>query len=219
MKHAKPSILAILITAAGLLSSASANANTLAISAPPEEPVPKRVELDIGIMTGGLDLGTTNADATGIALSGGLRFGELSLLAEFNHFSVQASESGTMNRVGAVARYSIVPLGDEKSFATGDLWVEAGAGWEHLNWRRGGVLNRPDIALGFGWQGNFVLDEKSDHPRYFGPFFALRALVAPGPDSDEEAVCGGPCDRATPPSPTDVSLMFHAGINWGRRSF
>ncbi|MBL4636185.1 MAG: hypothetical protein JKY56_20155 [Kofleriaceae bacterium] len=217
MKQANTSVLAFFVASLGLLASASAN--TIAISAPPEDPIPKRVEFDIGMMVGSLDLGTTSADATGIVLSAGMRLGELSLLAEFNHFSLQASELGSMNRVGAVARYSIVPLGDEESFATGDLWVEAGAGYEHINWRRGGVLDRPDMALGFGWQGNFVMDAKSDHPRYFGPYFAMRALVAPGPPSDVAAVCGGPCGRATTPSATDVSFMFHMGVNWGRTSF
>ncbi|MCP4444744.1 MAG: hypothetical protein GY811_05270 [Myxococcales bacterium] len=50
-------------------------------------------------------------------------------------------------------------------------------GWEHLSWRSGGVLDRPDLALGFGWQSNIVMDGRSDNPRFLGPYFALRALA------------------------------------------
>ncbi len=219
MKHRNRRLFALLLTAAALATTVDAKANTIAISAPPEKPLPKRVELDIGLLIGGIDLGTTRASSTGVGISAGMRVGEMSLLGEFNHFSLRAQERGSLNRVGLIARYSIVPLGDEESFGTGDLWVEAGAGWEHLTWRSGGVLDRPDLALGFGWQGNVVMDRKSDHPRFFGPYFALRALIAPGPATSEEATCGGPCDRATRPSPTDVSIMFHMGVNWGRTSF
>tara|TARA_R110002096_G_scaffold436021_1_gene665158 strand:+ start:6736 stop:7401 length:666 start_codon:yes stop_codon:yes gene_type:complete len=216
-----PLLLASILTASALLASApsAASASTLALAAPPEAPIPKRLEFDVGMLVGGLNMGTTHADATGLAVNAGMRLGEVSILGELNYFGIQGAERGTMTRVGLTTRYSLVPLGDPKSFATSDLWLEGGIGWEHVAWRSGGVLDRPDLALGFGWQSNFVMDKHSDHPRYLGPYFALRTLIGQGPATNEEATCGGPCDRATAPSTTDVSFMFHVGINWGRMSF
>lgn len=209
-----------LLTAVALtLISASANANTIAISAPPEEPIAKRIELDIGMMIGGLDMGTTKADANGLAMNAGLRLGDLSILGEFNYLGLHATERGVLTRVGVTSRYSVVPFGSKTGFATSDLWLEGGAGWEHVAWRSGGVLDRADLALGFGGQANIVLDRKSAHPRFLGPYFAFRALVAHGPASDDPATCGGPCDRATRPPSTDVSFFLNFGINWGRLSF
>lgn len=220
MNRKTPLFLASLITASALLSGgAAAEASTLALAAPPEAPVPKRLEFDVGMLVGGVNMGTTHADATGINVNTGMRLGELSILGELNYFGLRAQERGTMTRVGLTSRYSLVPLGEAKSFATSDIWLEGGVGYERITWRSGGVLERPDLALGFGWQGNFVMDRRSDNPRFLGPFFALRTLVAQGPDTDEMATCGGPCDRATSPSSTDVSFMFHVGLNWGRISF
>jgi len=221
MTRKTPLLLASILTATALLASAptASEASTLALAAPPEKPVPKRLEFDVGMLVGGINMGTTHADATGLAINTGVRFGEFSILGELNYFGVRAEERGTMTRVGLTTRYSLVPLGDPKSFVTSDLWLEGGVGWEHVSWRSGGVLDRPDLALGFGWQTNFVMDKHSDHPRYLGPYFALRTLIGQGPETNDEATCGGPCDRATAPASTDVSFMFHVGINWGRMSF
>ncbi len=221
MTRKTPLLAASLLALTALSSPVGrvASANTLALAAPPEKPVPKRLEFDVGMLVGGINMGTTRADATGLTVNTGMRLGELSVLGELNYFGVNAQERGTLTRVGLTTRYSLVPLGEDKSFATSDIWLEGGVGYEHLTWRSGGVLNRPDLALGFGWQSNFVMDRHSDHPRYLGPYFALRALVAEGPDTGAEATCGGPCDRATAPSGTDVSFMFHIGLNWGRMSF
>jgi hypothetical protein len=197
----------------------AAGANTIAISAPPEEPIDKRLEFDVGMLLGGMDLGKTRASATGLALNLGMRFGELSVLGEVDYLSLRAAERGTMTRMGITTRYSLVPLGKEGGFATSDIWLEGGVGWEHVAWRSGGVLDRADAVVGIGWQADVIMDRKSANPRYLGPYFALRTFVAQGPKSDGTATCGGPCDRATLPSSTDVSFMFHMGINWGRVSF
>ncbi len=199
--------------------SPSAEANTIAISAPPEEPVAKRLEFDVGMLLGGMDLGKTRASTTGLALNLGMRVGELSILGEVDYMALRAEERGTMTRVGITTRYSLVPLGEEGGFATSDIWLEGGVGWEHVAWRSGGVLERADAVVGIGWQADVVMDRKSAHPRYLGPYFALRTFVAQGPEADGMPTCGGPCARETLPSSTDVSFMFHMGVNWGRMSF
>ncbi len=221
MTRKTPLLIASFLTtcAISLAAPADASASTLQLAAPPDKPIAKRLEFDVGMLVGGLNMGTTRADATGLAVNTGMRFGELSILGELNYFGVHALERGTMTRVGLTTRYSLVPLGDPKNFATSDIWLEGGLGWERVSWRSGGVLDRPDLALGFGWQSNIVMDKNSDHPRFLGPYFALRALVSQGPDSGAEATCGGPCDRATALAGTDVSFMFHIGLNWGRMSF
>ncbi len=209
------SLLALTLTA----FAPAASANTIAISAPPEEPVAKRLEFDVGMLIGGMDIGKTRADASGLVVNLGMRLGELSVLGEVDYMSLRAAERGTMTRVGITTRYSLVPLGDEGDIATSDIWLEGGVGWEHVAWRSGGVLDRADAVVGIGWQADIVMDRKSAHPRYLGPYFALRTFIAEGPKSEGSPTCGGPCDRATLPSSTDVSFMFHMGINWGRMSF
>jgi hypothetical protein len=209
------SLVALTLTAIAPLASA----NTIAISAPPEEPIEKRLEFDVGMLLGGMDLGTTRASATGVAINAGVRLGDLSILGEVDYMALRADERGTMTRVGITSRYSLVPLGNDHRFATSDIWLEGGVGWEHVAWRSGGVLDRADAALGIGWQANIIMDRKSAHPRFLGPYFALRTFVAQGPKSEGTATCGGPCDRETLPSNTDVSFMFHMGVNWGRVSF
>lgn len=217
MTHKTGLLTAITLTLTALAPIASAN--TLAISAPPEEPVAKRIEFDVGMLLGGMNLGKTRADATGLTINTGIRMGDLSILGELNYVALRAAERGTMTRAGITTRYSLVPLGDKEGFATSDIWLEGGVGWEHVAWRSGGVLDRADVALGLGWQADIIMDRKSDHPRYLGPYFALRTFVAQGPTTDGTPTCGGPCDRATLPSSTDVSFMFSMGINWGRLSF
>ena len=209
------SLVALTLTVLAPLASA----NTIAISAPPEEPIEKRLEFNVGTLLGGMDIGKVRASTAGLAVNLGMRLGDLSVLGEVDHLAMRATERGTMTRVGLTTRYSLVPLGDDKGFATSDIWLEGGVGWQHVAWRSGGVLDRPDALVGIGWQADIIMDRKSANPRYLGPYIALRTFIAQGPETDGTPTCGGPCDRATLPASTDVSFMFHMGLNWGRVSF
>lgn len=214
-----PLVLASLI----LLSTAPARAQTPAIAteAPPREP--GRTEIDLGYLIGGGDIGEARWFVRGLHGNIGRRFGDLVLLAEGDYLTVGHGSPGTMSRVGAVARYSLLRTsaarepGDKLSPISGDFWVEAGGGWERISWEVGGRLSRPDLALGFGWQLDAVIGRGNARPRYYGPYVAFRALMARGPEPENaEPVCGGPCDTATVPSRNNIAMFVHFGVNWGR---
>ena len=124
---------------------------------------------------------------------------------------------GRATRLGGALRYSFARNSYESSKLV-DFWGELGAGYEHVAWRRGGVLDRPsgELAVGFDIGGRGDRD-RGGRRRTIGYFMAFRTLVAQGPEMDGVmATCGGPCTQATKPSRTDVSMFFELGVHWGR---
>ena len=187
------------------------------------EPREKRVELDVGMLIGGSDVGDATGAGTGVVLGAGLRLDNISLLGELNYIAVGDERSragarrGRMSRIGLLARYSILSTGDDRSLARNDFWVEGGLGRHQVAWNGGGTLTRNDAVLGFGYQLNGRIGRRDPNPRYLGPYFALRAHLARAPeDLSTEPTCGGPCDEMTRASRNDVSLFFHFGLNFGR---
>jgi hypothetical protein len=209
-----------------LLSSSSALATPYIATA--EKPKPKkerRTEVNLAMLVGGTDIGDTMRSTAGVQINVGRRFGDVVLLGEYGHFGVGSSDPhGSMDRLGLTARYSLLRTqgkrepGDKVKPIAGDYWFEGGAGVQRISWDEGGRLTRPELILGFGWQFNAVMDRKSAKPRYYGPYVAFRASLARAPELEESvaAACAGPCDTASGPPGTDVSMFFHFGVNWGR---
>lgn len=192
-----------------------------------KKPKDQRTEVNVGLLAGGTDIGPVRRSTVGITVEAGRRFGDLVLLGEYNYLSLgngDAQVRGTMSRLGVTARYSLLRTrslpkrGKRRGPVSGDYWLELGAGMQRIAWDDGGVVHRPDIVGGFGWQFNVVIDRKSRKPKYYGPFVAFRVSAARAPESSVELpeVCTGPCDMATAPPRNDVSVFFHTGINWGR---
>ena len=227
-KHAlcKLSPLSILfLFSAALLIPASASA-TPSIAVSDNIKKERRTEVNVGMLAGGTDIGENKRYTVGVQAQVGRRFGDLVMLGEFDYLGLGRSDSqnqGTMSRLGLTARYSLLRTGASltqprrRSPVSGDYWLELGAGMERVAWDRGGVVHRPDVVMGFGWQMNVVINHKSTNPKYYGPYVAFRASLARAPESTMEmpSVCAGPCDTATPPPGNDVSLFFHMGMNWG----
>jgi hypothetical protein len=216
-------IASLLVALAALVPAAAASAQpVLAVEAPPPPRGDRRTEVDIGYIVGGGGIGTESRFQRGVTFAIGRRFGDLALLGEYDYLAVGRHEAtGSMNRVGLLARYSLLRTrggpGDRPPLS-GDTWLEAGGGYQRIAWDEGGTLRRPDLVLGFGTQLDAVFRRDSDEPTWFGPFVAFRAVLAQGPalPADVSATCGGPCDQASRPSRNDVALFFHFGLNWGR---
>jgi hypothetical protein len=175
-----------------------------------------------GFMIGGADTG----DATGLSMGFhgqlGYRFDAVSLFSEFDYYTVGDSPGednrriGRSARVGATVRYSLLDAGPNAGAVGGDWWVEAGAGYEHVNWNAGGVLDRPDLVLGMGLEVDGRPGYGTSHMQHAGWYFGFRTVVGQAPKSDAPTVCGGPCTMASQPSRTDVSMYFITGLHWGR---
>ena len=122
-----------------------------------------------------------------------MRFGNMSLLGEFNYIAVgdelniPGSRRARMSRLGLLARYSILHTGEQRDATSNDFWLEAGLGRHQVAWNSGGTLTRNDAVLGFGYQFNGRIGRRGPNPHYFGPYFALRAHVSPAP-TDASAV-------------------------------
>lgn len=193
----------------------------IATSAPPVE---KRFDLRLGLLTGGADLGDVTGPSSGVHATAGYRHGLVTVMAEYSYLHVGDAESdrlsrdGNMTRGGAVVRYQLADVAKLASPIGMQFWVEGGVGFEHVTWQRGGVLERPDLALGFGFEldGRGWRRSSTSRPRHFGGFVGFRALMARAPDGDDPVMCEGPCTTATPPSRNDVSFFFHFGLHWGR---
>jgi hypothetical protein len=163
-----------------------------------------------------------------MGVSGGIgyRIGDVTLRGVFAHYRVGDGSDEIMDRrgrgtrVGGAVRYSFANTGEPDRRRGGlgvDFWGELGFGVEHVNWRQGGVLDRPsgEIAIGFELDGQGERTSRGRR-RHVGYFMAFRSLVGQGPEMDGPAVCAGPCTKATRPSRTDVSMFFEVGLHWGR---
>lgn len=190
-----------------------------------------RISGGVGVRFGSF---TVNGDSSGTAipfhLDLGARHRRLFLFASYDLFSIDANipsldpgdssaratelaqlgdGSGLVHRLGATARYAIGRYAEHDGGF--DLWTEAGVGLQHVQWDAGGVWTRPDVALGFG--ATMLYLGRSKHA---GLSIGLRVMLAPRNDVDgAPAVCGGPCDRATPPSGVDRSFMFDITVPFG----
>ncbi len=207
--------LASLITA---LAPAARADSAVAVSAPSP---PHRLEARIGMLVGSGDVGDVTGPSTGLHVSVGGRLGDLTGMLEYEYLSVgdaddeMAHRHGNLSRGGVVARMSLFHTQGDSPIA-GDYWVEGGVGAERVAWAPGGVLDRPDLVLGFGAELDGHPYWQTDHPRHLGMWLGFRAIVARAPATDIPPTCGGPCSMATPPSRNDVGLYFTWGMHWGR---
>ncbi len=184
-------------------------------------PSARRLEARLGMLAGGGDVADVTGPSAGLHASVGARLGEMTAMAEYDYLSIgdaageRPNRHGTMSRVGAAARYSLFRTRDDSPIA-GETWVEAGVGYERIAWAPGGVLRRPDLALGFGAELDGRPGWNGKRPRHLGMWLGLRAIVARAPVGEMPAVCGGPCSQLTPPSRNDVSIYFSWGAHFGR---
>jgi len=128
--------------------------------------------------------------------------------------------AGAAGWFACAVRYSFANTGEPDRHRGGlgvDFWGELGFGVEHVNWRQGGVLDRPsgEVAIGFELDGQGERTSRGRR-RHVGYYMAFRSLIGQGPEMDGPAVCAGPCTKATRPSRTDVSMFFELGLHWGR---
>ena len=202
----------------GVMIALAVAQTSIAANAPP---VDRRIETRLGMYTGGNDVGDVTGPSNGLYLTGGYRSGAATLMLEYAYLHVGDADTdlldrdGRMSRGGATLRYSIADVARRGAPVGIEFWGEAGGGFERVAWDHGGLLYRPDLALGFGVD----LDGRGwrePRPRHFGAFLAFRALLARAPDDTGPSMCEGPCTEATAPSRNDVSLYFLFGLHWGR---
>lgn len=184
-----------------------------------------RLEGGFGFRAGSQTVDGTHVDfGDPIVVEGGVRqnrlyvFGEYSIAEMTFPYSgnVQAlgkanGATGLMQRVGATAQYSFSRAGERDGGI--DLYAEGGVGWEHLQWDEGGVMTRPDLALGLGtnmWGAG--------RHKHGGLSMGVRVQLSPRNDVNAGApsTCAGPCDYATPPSKWDRSILFDMTVHFGR---
>lgn len=206
------------------LVAALAGTGTASADSYEDEPFKKpRNELGFGMLVGGYDVGPVGGPGVGVHLDAGRRMGALFLLGEYNLLSVGESSydnpdpiRGRMHRFGAAARYNFADFGGGRyTPIMGAFWLEAGLGWQIVEWDEGGVLRRNDLSLGFGAEMDIRQKSKD---RFWSIYYAFRATIAKAPPSkgDDVATCGGPCDEPTPPSPYDLGLFFNMGFTFGK---
>jgi hypothetical protein len=216
-----------LIIATTLLSATAAADTLVAVAADDGPPLPRRVEGRLGFMLGGSDVGNADGFSLGVSTGLGVRYGDVTLRAALDHFRVgdgsmeTLSRRGRATRLAGLARYSFANTyeHDRRDGGFGvDFWGELGGGIEHIAWKPGGVLDRPSAELAVGFEVDAYGRRKTAAPRqrHLGYFLAFRTFVARGPEIPGEAVCGGPCDRATRPSRVDLSMFFEMGMHWGK---
>ena len=223
----KPTLAALVLATLG---SSPASANVVAMDSGASEyaepSAPRRIEGRFGMLLGGSDVGDADGFSMGVSGGVGYRVGDITLRGVFAHYRVGDGSDETMSRrgrgtrVGGALRYSFANTGEPDRSRSGlgvDFWGELGFGVEHVNWRQGGVLDRPsgEVAIGFELDGQGERTSRARR-RHVGYFMAFRSLIAQGPEMDGPAVCAGPCTKATRPSRTDVSMFFEVGLHWGR---
>ena len=214
-----PSLAAALLCIA---STASAN-SLVATDEAPGTPSHRLIDGRLGMMLGGADVGDADGFSVGLSAGLGYRIGDLTLRGTFDYYQVgdNADElmhrRGRASRIGGAARYSFANNGDDGKLGV-DFWGEAGGGLEHIDWRPGGILDRPSVELAFGFDvGGRGDPDRRGNRREIGYFMAFRSFIGEAPEMPGAmATCGGPCDTATKPSRMDISMFFDFGVHWGR---
>jgi hypothetical protein len=187
------------------------------------EPMFRQLDARLGALLGGSDVGDADGFSAGVSGAIGYRLGDVTLRGMFDYYRVgdggdeAMDRKGRATRLGGALRYAFARNSYESKVGV-DFWGELGMGYEHVSWRRGGILDRPsgELAVGFdvGARGQ---RDRDGHRKKFGYFMAFRTLLAQGPEMDGATVaCGGPCTEATKPSRTDVTMFFELGVHWGR---
>lgn len=181
------------------------------------------VDARLGMMLGGSDVGDADGFSIGASAALGYRINDLTVRGLFDYYRVGDASDETLHRrgratrFGGALRYSFANTGRE-SKGNVDFWGELGVGYEHIAWRRGGILDRPsgEVAIGLDLGRRGESNARGER-REIGYFVAFRTLVAQGPEMEGVmATCGGPCSEATKPPRTDVSMFFQLGVHWGR---
>ncbi len=208
-----------------LLSATASAQNVVATSDAPAPPAPRLVDARLGMLMGAAQVGDTDSFSPGISGSVGYRIGDVTLRAMGDYYRVGDDPSttsmprrGRATRLGGAARFSFAHT-DYTSFMNFDFWGELGAGWEHVSWLPGGVLDRPSAEGAFGLDGGHRGShaDARGRQREIGYFMDFRTMVGQAPEMAGAVVtCGGPCTQATKPSRTDVSMFFELGVQWGR---
>jgi hypothetical protein len=189
----------------------------------PRERTPRELDGRIGVLLGGSDVGDADGFSAGVSGALGYRVGDVTLRGLFDYYRAGDNDregmarKGRATRLGGALRYSFANTGFDSKFAV-DFWGEVGAGYEHVAWRHGGVLDRPSGELAFGVDLGHrgARNARGDRKR-IGYFMAFRSFVAQGPEmAGVTATCSGPCTQATKPTRTDVSMFLELGVHWGR---
>jgi len=219
-------VLAAVVLAPALARPAAADVaiagGELSPAPAPSDRGERRLDGRVGFMVGGADVGDADGRSFGFHGQLGYRVNDVTLFGELDYYSVGDSpgeamtRSGRTTRYGLTARYSLLHTDPHSGPIGGDWWVEAGAGYERVTWKQGGVLRRPDLALGFGIELDGRPGWRSSTPRHAGWYLGFRSVLARAPESALPSTCGGPCTEATKPSRNDVSLYFIVGLHWGR---
>jgi hypothetical protein len=212
------------LAAALLCIASTASANSLVAtdeaSGPPSH---RQVDGRIGMLLGGSDVGDADGFAVGLSAGLGYRISDFTVRGTFDYYQVGDNSDevmhrrGRASRFGAAARYSFANTGDDGKLGV-DFWGEVGGGLEHVDWRAGGILDRPSVELAFGLDvGGRGDPDRHGNRREVGYFMAFRTFIGQAPEMPGAmATCGGPCDQATTPSRTDLSMFFDFGVHFGR---
>jgi hypothetical protein len=205
-----------------LLASTASADNIVATGETEQHPWPRGIDGRLGMLLGGADVGDADGFSVGISGALGYRIADVTLRGMFDYYKVGDGSDEIMQRhgrairIGGAVRYSFANNGPDSTVVL-DFWGELGGGWEHVDWRVGGILDRPSVEAAFGFDvGGRSNRDRLGRRREIGYFMAFRSLVGQGPEVPGPAVCGGPCTMATKPSRTDVSMFFELGIHWGR---
>lgn len=124
---------------------------------------------------------------------------------------------GVVGRLGLGVRYTYGRIGGGRGEIPlrGQFWVEAGAGYQHIQWNEGGRLGRQDLLIGLGAQLDVRVSREK--LRFIGLYYALDIMFSPAPNSKERPpVCAGPCDEATGPGTMDVGFVLNVGVPFGK---
>src|SRR5262245_39843391 len=144
------------LAAALRLVASTASAQTMVATDRIErDPLPREVDGRLGMLLGGADVGDADGFSLGISGALGYRIGDVTLRGLVDYYKVgdgsdeTLQRKGRATRVGGALRYSFANTGYDAKVGV-DFWGELGAGYEHVAWRHGGVLERPSGELAFG---------------------------------------------------------------------
>jgi hypothetical protein len=185
----------------------------------------RRIELQLGGVIGGLEIGPVNTFAGGGDVSALVPItrrlwvrGNAAMLGFTNDTGYEPLAdpvTGIAYRYGLGLRWRFAQIGSERDYSPllVGFYADGGIGHQQIYWDKGGVLRRAEGSMGIGMNMDFKIG-KGRRSRTAGMYMEFDLAMARRPGKEEPATCQVICDEPTPPYPWDFAPMFRFGFTY-----
>lgn len=180
---------------------------------------PRRT-LSIGVGGGGHEIDGGMWGGAGVEMGFGWRLQRGKGLEAIGMLTLQRLSSadddgdGAMGRLALLARYPIASKRFDHS-ATGQIFLQAGAGYARYSYDGGGSMERRELLVGIG--GNLLgfIKGRDGEPRFPGFTMDMNIVFADAPDALHPGIAAVMTPDASDDTSMDIGIIATCGFSWG----